>query len=1211
MMISSIPLISEAGTSATEGTDEEPTDFPVAEIENDNEQTILGPVIDINEMIDAGLGNHFTIDVNDPYDLSSLMTDLDWMYNRKGFGTMASPIVEDSDSADNPIYLTDGADVTHNVTSTISGTSITFDDQDFFQINLTSDGVNGTADKLELTIISNDALSQNSSLTVEALQPNFLLQTYQDTGFESIGKFHGSSKKMVFVPEGDPMLNFEVPYVFTVSSWNSTTLNYTLKVEITQTTRTEWNGFLGGGPEYNTTNKPPKMQSINRSYDFIDWFDLTGSITEKGMNTQRGDQIKFGISVDVATEERGRMWNPYGIYGVESPTSTIMFVYLAWFNYSANQLNVWNTGGNLPYASMLFGNDPLTLNFQSMASNVWVGMSPLSLWGNGNNYYAGAEGNGEMFFNVSQIVTSLIPPNEAPVLSSNIEDQNFDEDTGPWNITDLNEHFFDAEHNAATGDSIPPLEYIVSNPVGVNNPDELKLTIKDGRYLWAEVTKANWHGEGQFRIKCEDYGVADASISVDDREARSNIFTIDVDPVNDDAFIEKVDTGAGEAQNNHEIIDIYISQNSNMYRSKKVFGRDNDTEDVDRLVYTHNASTPAFYMNDKGQIDFIPTNDDVGETYVRIWVDDRNGDDEDDYLDLRFIVSNINDKPSLVDITWSDGARSFDLTGTEDTPTFKNVREDFEINLTVTATDPDILIGMPDELTWVIGSNGWEVFNHPTDPLKAYVTYTPTNEDAVRTTVESVLSCMDTSNTMSKEITIRLMVDNVNDPPMILTVSDEAPDSSGSVKRVVLNEPTGKHGFEDTLYSIKVSSEDIDPGDTVTFKSSDTAFQFYPDPLDRFAGNFTILPTQDMVGMHTVIFTVTDEDGDTDSVTVDFEIVNTNDPPSDTFSVDWDTTVDFVVGNNLTFYVEDLEDPDNDELVVSWDFGDNSEILEGDIVTHSFVNDQTYIITVTVRDPSGAKVEKTRTVTIYPQEVEEPDDDLDTDEDGIPDIWEDEHGLNKLMDDANLDKDSDGFLNIEEYEAGTNPLDPRSHPPKESTDDDGNDMLLIIAIIIVVLFIIIAVAFFFFALTRKPKQVVQQQAYAPETGLPGQGQPGLAPGGQQQIASGAVSPQLPPAAAEEKKEEPLEELPDSFLLEAQDQLKQESEPAEGEDNVWRPPVEEPESDQESQVDDLFADAPEEESVPEEQEPPAEETEVEEEPKGVPSPPTMPPPPPKF
>jgi hypothetical protein len=56
-------------------------------------------------------------------------------------------------------------------------------------------------------------------------------------------------------------------------------------------------------------------------------------------------------------------------------------------------------------------------------------------------------------------------------------------------------------------------------------------------------------------------------------------------------------------------------------------------------------------------------------------------------------------------------------------------------------------------------------------------------------------------------------------------------------------------------------------------------------------------------------------------------------------------------------------------------------------------------------------------------------DQLDRDEDGMTDVWEDRYGLDKFRPtDADQDLDKEGFTNLEEFQAQTDPTDPESRP---------------------------------------------------------------------------------------------------------------------------------------------------------------------------------------
>jgi len=74
---------------------------------------------------------------------------------------------------------------------------------------------------------------------------------------------------------------------------------------------------------------------------------------------------------------------------------------------------------------------------------------------------------------------------------------------------------------------------------------------------------------------------------------------------------------------------------------------------------------------------------------------------------------------------------------------------------------------------------------------------------------------------------------------------------------------------------------------------------------------------------------------------------------------------------------------------------------------------------------------------------------LDTDGDGLPDIWEEKYCGTNIACNPNEDTDGDGYTNLEEFEAGTNPLDPESYP-----DFKKYNLISIILLIIGALMII-------------------------------------------------------------------------------------------------------------------------------------------------------------
>jgi hypothetical protein len=254
-----------------------------------------------------------------------------------------------------------------------------------------------------------------------------------------------------------------------------------------------------------------------------------------------------------------------------------------------------------------------------------------------------------------------------------------------------------------------------------------------------------------------------------------------------------------------------------------LYSVDYDSDDDGQGTVTWHLATDSSWLDlnvSTGNLTGVPTNDDVGEWWANVSVDDGNGGW--DHTNFTITVSNTNDPPVIT------------------TTDIVNATEDVAYNVSYSATDVDI----GASITWTFASNAsW--LN--TLPENALVYGLPDNSDVsvywVNVTATDEHGAFDSHN-------FTLTVHNTNDAPVL----------SG------MPVTTAKVLFE---YRYQVQVKDDDIADVITFELLVSPEDMEVDPN---TGVITWMPTLDDEGVVPVTVGITDG---TDHISFSYNITVT------------------------------------------------------------------------------------------------------------------------------------------------------------------------------------------------------------------------------------------------------------------------------------------------------------------------------------------------
>ncbi|MEA3560091.1 MAG: NosD domain-containing protein [Candidatus Thermoplasmatota archaeon] len=358
-----------------------------------------------------------------------------------------------------------------------------------------------------------------------------------------------------------------------------------------------------------------------------------------------------------------------------------------------------------------------------------------------------------------------------------------------------------------------------------------------------------------------------------------------------------------------------------------VYGASFEVRNTDLLFEWDFGSNADFLsMDQNGSVHGLPSNDDVGQFFLNITVSTEEGFDFENYT---LTVLNVNDPPVMENIT--------DLVLTED--------EFFNFTFQAVDIDP-----VGDDLTWYVETDTTFL---QIDNKSGELFGVPTNDHVGNYFLN--ISVDDGEDRDWKNITLE--VENINDPPLILTE---------------------KKSFclQGDLYNLSLTAVDPDPTNDSMIWSFSTNASFLQ--MDCLTGMVTGVPSNDDVGTWRVDITLSDGLGGIARLNYNLTVNNTNDRPEDPLIM-----LDGVYQEGAPqIFVGSATDPDlihGDMLNLSWYL--NGTLIGSGPVLNISLPEGNYTIVLNVTDLDGTFISTSVLITILPDPEKEIPDKNRTDDD--------------------------------------------------------------------------------------------------------------------------------------------------------------------------------------------------------------------------------------